>query len=95
MSIRQELLLSFFFVALLIGALGSLAFYHSIEEADSIAQEEAGAIARTVSLMIDGIVADSGSLDSPETAAALQHLINMFKEGKKGISLSSVGTKRS
>ncbi len=83
MSIRQELLLSFFFVALLIGALGSLAFYHSIEEADSIAQEEAGAIARTVSLMIDGIVADSGSLDSPETAAALQHLINMFKEGKK------------
>ncbi len=83
MSIRNRLLLSFLFVALLIGALGSLAFYHSIEQAESIAQEEAAAIARTMSLMIDRIVADSGSLDSSETAAALQHLTNMFKEGQK------------
>ncbi len=54
MLIKHKLVTSFLAVSLLIGVLGGLGFYHSIGEAERIAQHEAESIARTVAFDIAG-----------------------------------------
>jgi PAS domain S-box-containing protein len=54
MLIKHKLIASSLAVALLIGLLGGLSFYHSIGEAERIARHEAESVAKTVAIDIAG-----------------------------------------
>lgn len=83
MSIRTKLLLTFFAVAALIGLLGALAFYQSIERAEDVAKEEATAIAQTISLFVNDHLKDVSAMQSPAVRAELQRHVVRFKENQK------------
>ncbi len=80
MSIRHKIIFSFLAVALLIGLLGSLTFYRDIDEAEDVAQHEAAALAKTISLFITMNLQTTGASSLNEMNVELQRLISGFKK---------------
>jgi len=79
MSIKNILILSFLLVAIMIGLLGGLAFYHTLEQAEPVARHEAGSVAKTVAILAEDFVEHIGPLSAPATRGRLQDLVHHFK----------------
>ena len=86
MSIKQKIMLSYLLVALLIGLLGGLLFYHDITMAETIAMNEAETIAKTFSLLVVHEFDERrnyGSLDNPAVRRELQAFVEQFSNIQK------------
>jgi len=79
MSIKNLLILSFLLVAVVIGLLGALAFYHTIYQAEPIARHEAESVAKTVAIFAEDVIDHAGRFSAPATRERLQELIHHFK----------------
>lgn len=79
MLIKHKLIASFLAVALLIGVLGGLTFYHNIEEAEHIAQHEAESVARILAFDITGHI-DNTNLSASANLKEVERDIRKLKE---------------
>lgn len=77
MTIGRKLMLSFLAVALLIGLLGGIAFYRSMESTEYAAQHESMSVARTIGVLVSEYVVAPAPLKASAQAELQEHIMRL------------------